>query len=118
MIVNSNHTQSFSHATITSNKDFTDDEIDSDFQLIKSKSNRNLSSTSSIKNSEKMKTKPLFVSTNRFNLLLTHVNENPIEMKDLLKNNLNNINDQTNYTPLPQLIRSTGGVHATTDTAS
>jgi len=68
-------------------------------KLVTYNSNRNLSSTSSTGTSDNKKSKPVFVSTNRFNHL--QVLDNVIDNENNIETN--NV-DQPNLIPLPPLI--------------
>lgn len=94
---NLNRTQYVSTLSNTSNDVFTDDvPNDPDFKLVTNKSKRNLSSTSSTGTFDNKKTKPVFVSSNRFNHLQVPDNVNDND------NNMETNNDvQPNHTPLP-----------------
>lgn len=95
-INNSNRTQSVSTLSNTTNDVFTDVvPNDPDFKLVTNKSKRNLSSTSTTGASKNKKSKPVFVSSNRFNHLQVPDNI------DLIENNIETNNDAQHHIPLP-----------------
>lgn len=100
---NVNRMQSVSFHSNTSNEVFSDNEND-DFELVKNKSKRNLSSTSSTKKVEIKKTKPVFVSTNRYNFLHIHDTDNSVKMSDTSKINSSDSDVPNNHSPLPPAI--------------
>ncbi|KAL4085191.1 hypothetical protein QTP88_027050 [Uroleucon formosanum] len=97
---NKNRLQSVSNQSNTSNEVFSDNENE-DFQLVKNKSKRILSSTSSTEKAGIKKSKPVFVSTNRYNSLYTHDIENSAETSDMPIINSNNPEAQISHSPLP-----------------
>jgi len=97
---NKNRLQNVSNQSNTSNEVFSDNEND-DFQLVKNKSKRILSSTSSTEKAGIKKSKPVFVSTNRYNSLYTHDIENSAETSYMPIINSNNPEAQISHSPLP-----------------
>ncbi|VVC46180.1 Pre-C2HC domain [Cinara cedri] len=77
------------------------------FQTTKSKSKRSHPSTSSSEKVYKI-TKPVFVSTNRFNILNTSDNLDDSEIHNVSKNNPDSITEQINSLPPPIFVRNVG----------
>jgi len=78
-----------------------------EFQTTKSKSKRSHPSTSSTEKVNKIM-KPVFVSTNRFNILNTSENLNETEMHNTSKNNPDSNTEQINPLPPPIFVCNVG----------